>query len=239
MEWIEARPGNAVLKPDEVHVWRFRLAEATTDLAAALSIVERDRAAQMASEKARLSFVGSQSALRKILSGYVHAPPQTLEFTRGAHGKPMLAGDAEPQFNVSHSGDWGLVAVAPFAVGVDVEQVREQRALPALQKRFLADGERDLIGRLSQSRGDAAFFIVWSRKEAYLKAAGFGLAAPLSRVDSSADRLTELDETGAQIDGDTPWTARELVVDHRHPATVVARARHITLRLFTLGRDQP
>ena len=240
MEWIESHPGEADFEPGEVHVWRFLLAESSREHAAKLSADERARAAAMDSEKARQSFVVSQAALRTVLSGYTDAPPQSLVFSRAARGKPTLAAPAAgPQFNLSHSGEWGVIAVAPFAVGVDVEQIRDERASADVQKRFLTEGERELLARRREAHGDAAFFLIWSRKEAYLKAVGFGLAAPFSRIDSSGERLAKLDENGNQLTGDTPWTVCEFFVDERHPAAVVARARQISLRLYTLGREHP
>ena len=94
-----------------------------------------------------------------------------------------------------------------------------------------------MLARRSELDGEAAFFVVWCRKEAYLKATGFGLAAPFSRVDSSAALLPELDESGAQLAGATPWAAAEFFVDERHAGAVVARAERLSPRFFTLRRS--
>ncbi len=237
MEWIESEPGGHEIEPGEVHVWRFALANPGDAGPVILTDDERVRADAMQSPTARQSFVASQSALRTLLSGYIGAPAGELTFSRGAHGKPMLASPAAPlEFNVSHSGDWGVIALASVPVGVDVEQIRPGRASPALEKRFLTEGERAMLGRRTGLDGDAAFFVVWCRKEAYLKATGFGLAAPFSRIDSSAARLPELDASSAQVAGDTPWAVAEFFVDERHAAAVVARTHRLSPRFFTLRR---
>jgi 4'-phosphopantetheinyl transferase len=238
-DWIEARPGETPMAAGEVHVWRFRLALATgKDETANLTDEERQRAECMVSAEVRNTFVASQSALRALLSGYTGKPARELEFAREEHGKPVLASPPAVEFNVSHSGEWGVMAVATVHVGVDVELVRPQRPTSALARRFLTDGERELVRLRSAQHGEAAFFIAWSRKEAYLKAAGFGLAAPFSRVDSSLERLPDLDESGAQLPGGAPWSVREFFVDERHPAAVVARAARLEPRFLTLHRDE-
>lgn len=235
MEWIESEPNGHEVGPDEVHLWRFPLAGPHEPAAVTLTNEERARASGMQSLTARGSFIASQSALRTLLSAYTATPAAELEFSRGVHGKPALASPASPlEFNVSHSGDWGVIALARGPVGVDVEQVRPGRHSPALEKRFLTEGERALLRRRAEADGEAAFFVVWCRKEAYLKATGFGLAAPFSRIDSSAARLPELDERGAQLAGQTPWAVEAFFVDERHAGAVVARATQLSPRFLTL-----
>jgi 4'-phosphopantetheinyl transferase len=236
LEWIESEPGDQEIGPEEVHLWRFPLASPDDSVGARnLPEEERRRAEAMQSDTARRSFVASQSALRNVLSAYTGTPPSEIAFARATHGKPMLASQASSlEFNVSHSGDWGVIALARVPVGVDVEQIRAGRSSPALEQRFLTESERDLLGRRARADGDAAFFVVWCRKEAYLKATGFGLAAPFSRVDSSAASLQELDESGAQLAGATPWAVAEFFVDERHVGAVVARVSQLSLRFLTL-----
>jgi 4'-phosphopantetheinyl transferase len=238
LEWIESKPGGRKIGPERVHLWRFPLAgDNDLDAAPSLTDDERARAEEMQSPAARRSFLASQSALRSLLSAYTNTPAGEIAFSRAVHGKPMLASPATPlEFNVSHSGDWGVIALAHVPVGVDVEQIRPGRSSPALEQRFLTDGERALLGRRARADGDAAFFVVWCRKEAYLKATGFGLAAPFSRIDSSAALLPELDASGAQLAGGTPWSVAEFFVDDRHAAAVVARADRLSPRFFTLRR---
>lgn len=238
MEWIDSDPDGHEIGPEEVHLWRFPLAAPHESAAGTLTDEERARAEGMQSLTARGSFVASQSALRTLLSAYTGTPAGELTFSRGVHGKPMLASPASPlEFNVSHSGDWGVIALARVPVGVDVEQVRPGRHSPALEKRFLTEGERALLRQRAGPDGEVAFFVVWCRKEAYLKATGFGLAAPFSRVDSAAARLPDLDESGAQLAGATPWAVAEFFVDERHTGAVVARADRLATRLLTLRRQ--
>ncbi|MGH3588289.1 MAG: 4'-phosphopantetheinyl transferase family protein, partial [Pseudonocardia sp.] len=89
------------------------------------------------------------------------------------HGKPVLPGG--PGFSLTHAADLVGVAVHPGgAVGLDVEQVRALSDLAAMAEHARSPQE---------SVPDAqAFFTLWTRKEALLKAAGTGLASPMSAI---------------------------------------------------------
>lgn len=204
-----------------------------------MSDAELARAREMSAPMAAASFVASQVAVRQVLSAHMQVLPKSIEIVRGAHGKPMLDGEAQLLgFNVSHSGDWGLLAVARVDVGVDVEQVRPQRVHPRFEQRFLTPAERELLRDRRATDGDAAFFVVWSRKEAYLKATGFGLAAPFSKLNSAGDTLPDLDAQGNQQAGNNPWSIMDFFVDERHVGVVVARVPELSVKFFTL-RTKP
>ena len=106
------------------------------------------------------------------------------------HGRPTVTGAAAVSFSLSHSGAFGLLAVAAgrVRVGVDVEEVRPRRHLDALAARVLNDEEHaawlaidDPDDRLR------AFLGEWTRKEAYVKALGTGLATPLRDVPAQVE----------------------------------------------------
>jgi 4'-phosphopantetheinyl transferase len=99
----------------------------------------------------------------------------------GPAGKPFLA-DQNPalQFNLSDSGDLALIGFARGCdLGVDIEFVKRMADTEMIASRFFSPEEcSDLLG-LAEEERTAAFFRCWTRKEAYLKALGDGLAAPL------------------------------------------------------------
>jgi 4'-phosphopantetheinyl transferase len=91
-------------------------------------------------------------------------------------------------FNVSHSGELALVAVtAGVAVGVDVEAVRGMEDALRISERFFSAAERVVLAACPAAERDAAFFRCWTRKEAYVKAVGDGIALGLDRFDVSLD----------------------------------------------------
>ena len=87
-------------------------------------------------------YICAHGMLRKILAGRVGREPRSLRFDCGPQGKPALCDADGVAFNLSHSGDWAVVAVTDASgVGVDVERVREQRDELELAQRFFAPAE--------------------------------------------------------------------------------------------------
>jgi 4'-phosphopantetheinyl transferase len=91
-----------------------------------------------------------------------------------------LAGGA-PHFSVSHSGDWGLIAVTPLGpVGVDIELCVPISELDAIAARVFAPAVARTVMSQRGERRVQTFYRQWTRLEAQLKASGVGLAGGLS-----------------------------------------------------------
>lgn len=183
---------------DEVHVWSICVSSVASSLGALarlLSPDEQARAARFLREADRHRFVAAHGGLRQLLGSYLCRRPAELAFTIGEFGKPALlnadAGRAL-SFNLSHAGDWILIALAAGqAVGVDVEPIRpDLDFMPIALTQFSPEE----IAALSAEEPEArlkAFFRCWTRKEAYLKARGQGLAFSLREFSvafGAADR---------------------------------------------------
>jgi 4'-phosphopantetheinyl transferase len=148
-------------------------------LALLLAPDEQTRAARLVGQ-ARRRFVAARGCLRRILACYVDLPPAALRLRYEPQGKPRLDAPQAPLFNLAHSGTWLLCAVTHgHEVGVDLEQVRPLPNAPALAKRFFAPSEAAQLATLPDGQQQQAFFTCWTRREAYLKARGWGLKLPL------------------------------------------------------------
>lgn len=154
-----------------------------------LSDEERSRAARFLHAVHGQRFVVAHGRLRQLLAAQLGVAPQALAFQTGPHGKPELAGaSANPglQFNLSHSDGLGLVGWSwGRQIGVDVEVWRPMRDEAALVKRFFSAAEVAAWESVSASQRQEAFFNLWTRKEAYIKALGKGLSLPLDSFDVS------------------------------------------------------
>lgn len=181
------------LENDSVHVWRVRVDRHTpfARLEPLLSVDERERAGRFHFARDRNTYTAAHGALREILGGYLDVAPAALQFTIGHAGKPALSAPFDQhgiQFNLSHSGEIVLIAVARHrAVGVDVERWDSSIEHLALAEQFFSSHERLALASLA-SVADATnigFFQAWSRKEAYLKATGAGITEGLHHFDVS------------------------------------------------------
>lgn len=169
-------PERPALTAGEVHVWRARL-DGTHPGPAGLPAAERERAAAFLRDDAAGRWVASRWALRQVLSRYLDEPAAEIALELGENDKPQLADPSSGlRFNLSHSGDLALVAVAPDReVGVDIEQIEPARDLLALAERALAPEAVAEIRAAAPDKQHLAFHRAWTRHEARLKCLGLGL----------------------------------------------------------------
>jgi len=157
--------------------------------AALLSDAERERAARFAFQHDCRRYIVARARLRELLGARLAVQPQAVEFSYGPHGKPALAprfADSALCFNVSHCEDVAVHALAVGReVGVDVEVVRALPDADAIAARFFSPRESEAYRALDPHHRPAGFFNCWTRKEAFVKALGDGLAYPLNRFDVS------------------------------------------------------
>jgi len=233
------------LGADEVHVWRIELLPSPGVLARLgrhLSPDERRRAERFRFERDQRRFHAARGALRELLGGYLDAEPERLGFAEGAHGKPELAapGGSGLRFNLSHSGELALCAVARGReLGVDIEQARELADAEAMARRFFSAAENAALAALPDAERLGAFFRCWTRKEAYLKAVGAGLLQALDGFDVTL--FPEAGECGLSVRGRPEeaarWSLLALAVDPGYAAALVAErpAWRLVCRTFGAG----
>jgi 4'-phosphopantetheinyl transferase len=168
----------------EIHLWSLSVVKPEAlrkDLHRTLSRDERERAARFHFEQHRNAYTVARGILRLILSHYVKIEPERIEFTYSAKGKPALH-SVPIYFNVSHSRDVALYAVAREPkLGVDVEYVHPMPELEKVARRFFSTAEYNDLLMLDRHQRCEGFFRCWTRKEAYIKAMGDGLCAPLDQ----------------------------------------------------------
>jgi 4'-phosphopantetheinyl transferase len=172
------------LGPRAVQVWAIWLTASDAALAfyrSTLSPDERERAERFSFENLRRSYVLSRGGLRILLGRYLDRPPNEIELLYGPKGKPALREETRIRFNTSHSGQMALHAfTCDCELGVDVEELRELDDPEAIATRFFSSGEiSELLSLRPDDRG-LAFLRCWTRKEAYIKSIGDGLAIPLN-----------------------------------------------------------
>ncbi|WP_341367379.1 4'-phosphopantetheinyl transferase superfamily protein [Yoonia sp. BS5-3] len=156
-----------------IDLWSFPLDKPD---AGSLSADEQARANRFVFARDRDRYVAGRARLRAILSQYLDQPAADIRFGYGSHGRPGVDGIA---FNLSHTGDQALLAVAQDVVlGVDIEAIAPIEM--AVAKAHFAPEELRALLALPEPGQVPAFYRCWTRKEAYLKAMGTGLATDLS-----------------------------------------------------------
>jgi len=192
-----------------VDIWAWDL-DADAAVANLLSSDEQERANRFAFDVDRQRFVSARGRVRQILGRHISADPASLFFLRGEHGKPSLPGG--PAFNFSDSASIGVLAISDLGpLGIDIEHQRPREFLK-LAERYFSPAERACLVAMDEPGIPAAFYRGWTRKEAFLKAVGTGLA-------------TRLDAFEVTIGQDEP--ARVLRIDPTIDIDVSAWSLHV------------
>jgi 4'-phosphopantetheinyl transferase len=177
------------LRDDQIAVWSIQLDMATFAHPAPeiLSKVEMARAHRFRTPRLRDRFISGRAAVRTILACYLSEDPGRLVIETSPYGKPHLEDNASLQFNLSHSGEVALLAVASGrALGIDLEELRPMGDMEGIVARFFSTAERVAFLRAPVDTRLNLFFRTWTRKEAYSKGLGVGLSASLEGLDVGA-----------------------------------------------------
>lgn len=126
-----------------------------------------------------------RSMLRIVLSFYIkHIPPNDWFFKKNKYGKPFIGNKGLPfpiEFNLSHTaGKVVLLISMNKEVGADVECIRDDDSFLDIAKNHFNELEYNNIASQPIDKQNNCFLCLWTLKEAYLKAIGKGLNAPLN-----------------------------------------------------------
>jgi len=151
---------------------------------------EQDKANRYIKASDRKRYILTHYYLRQLLSQYTQIAPLDLAIEKGKHDKPFLASHPDLCFNLSHSHEFVVFAIA-FAphqtIGVDIEKIDLKIDYPVIIDNYFTKTEQ------TQIHDPATFFLLWTRKEALLKAAGSGLTQgilDLTVLDGTQDVST-------------------------------------------------
>lgn len=254
--WIHP-PQNLDLTVDRVDVWRVHLSS-TTPNEATLSADERQRASRFHFDTDRDRYIVAHASLRDILSRYMQCEPNELVFSVNEYGKPGLSRSSDSakrprgvsrslkpatevattkdvEFNLSHSGDFALVAVTRGRkVGIDVELIREDIELENLARRNFSQRENQELMTLPVEQQTLGFFNCWTRKEAYIKAQGLGLSLPLDSFDVSLapSEPAILRATRPDAKEASRWSLHSLNVESDYAAALAVEGNDLEIRYW-------
>jgi 4'-phosphopantetheinyl transferase len=206
-------------EPDsgEVRVWTCSTDRPPTSLDACSALLSPQELAQAGRRRragARAEAIVVSAFRRTVLARETGVAPQALRFRSDCrwcgdpdHGKPALDGPAGVGlgFSLAHTRGLAVLAAASAEVGVDVER-RVDWDVTSASRLALVDAERAAVSAAPEPA--EAFLRLWTRKEAYLKGIGLGLAHEPALVTFAA----EPGPWARALDGGaaTPWRVRAL-----------------------------
>lgn len=133
-----------------------------------------------------------RSLLGHLLSRYAIIQEYALtnkeiQIRRHAYGKPYIKDYSQIHYNISHSGEWVVVAIGKSPIGIDVENRREDWDL--IGERVFSESEKYWSQNSYKRKA-----ILWTIKEAYVKYLGIGLSKSLNSfsIDIKREIITEV-----------------------------------------------
>lgn len=166
-------------------------------------------------------YVAVRGISRLVLAGYLKADPATLKFTVGEYGKPALICNTL-HFNISHTDNLLLVAVANFPeIGIDIEVIKPRNNLDGLARRCFTASEFQVWRQLSLSQSLDTFYRLWTKKEAFVKAIGRGIALGLEQCEVETDKGGQLRMIPAAYGAASDWKITEITVSTNACAALV------------------
>lgn len=163
------------------HVWHADLAADYPGWPAAeasLGAPERTRQARLRTPALRRTYGRAHGFLRAVLSQYVGQPAGELRFATELRDKPVLR-PAALHFNLSYRAGRALLAVSTAgAVGADLEPLLPLADVEALVAQLFSEPEQAALRATPPAAWWSLFYLIWTRKEAYAKALGMGMALP-------------------------------------------------------------
>lgn len=224
--------------PEAIEIWHGNIIAEDAHFQAywrILDFIEQTHAAKIANEQLRKRYVGVRGRLRTILAEILNEQPSKINIEKTGHGKPYLVDHPELVFNLSHSAGVLVIAVGyNCQLGVDIENCKPRANLFALVDKCFSEEESIYWGNLPEGQKISVFYHFWTRKEAFVKATGRGIALGLSHCVIDPENQTTFLRVPADYGPATKWHVRDLVLAQGVCSALVADKALMNIRVFDL-----
>lgn len=171
------------IQTNEVHIWQIQYDNYLFDLNVErfLSPNEKQEAERFIYFHHKQFYKFTHAFLRMLLGYYLKIETTSIMIFKNNYGKPYLKDPNNLKFNLSHSENFIRYALTRGQeIGIDVEWIEKDIDWKEIAVRFFNKLEYEFILSLPTEHQKHWFYRIWVRKEAYLKASGYGLSIPLS-----------------------------------------------------------
>lgn len=178
-------------------------------------------------------YVEIHGRLRNLLAQTLNEPPEQIRIKKAEHGKPYLADYPELAFNLSHTADRVMIAVArQCQLGVDIEICKPRHSLSGLVDKCFAEEEAAYWTRLPEPQKTQAFYRFWTRKEAFVKATGCGIVLGLNRCVINPENPAEFLRVPKLCGQAAAWHVLDFDLGEGICSAVVADKQFSVIRLM-------
>jgi 4'-phosphopantetheinyl transferase len=171
-----------------------------------LDEAEQAHAGRIKNELLQKRYVNIHGQLRNVLARILNESPEKIRIKKAVHGKPYLADNSELAFNLSYSVNTIVIAVGwNCQLGIDIEVCKQRANFSALVDKCFAKEEAAYWNILPEDTKKREFYRFWTRKEAFVKAAGQGIALGLNRCVVNPENPTEFLRVPAECGQAKAW----------------------------------
>ena len=232
-------PDTLSVSKDHIDIWLCDLKQLSGDINNYYSVLsedERQRADKLRVEDKKQQYIITRGALRQRLGLLTNIDPKDFVFEYLEHGKPVLANNhqcTDIKFNVSHSNDLALIAIAQEQnIGIDIEKINCESNHQALMTRFFSKAEQTEFQTMPDANMARAFCACWTRKEAFIKAVGDGVSYGLDKFDVTVDLENQSPEINLHKPTEKRWSAINLPINDEYMACLVSDRDGLSVRCW-------
>ena len=222
------------LETSSLAVFRYVICPADQPFLSALLLPhEQQRADRFMQLADRDRFVAGRGLLRWLAGQLTGTLPLKIQLETGPYGKPELKNtEGSPvnwHVNVSHAGEWVLLAFGNVPVGIDVEWINPNWPYEDLiPTTFNPEDQASLVASADPR---TLFYRFWTRKESLLKATGQGLTNDFTAVSSSKGVYKLANKPLGEMGN---WRATSFLVAPDYIGAVACQEPLPELRFFTV-----
>ncbi len=145
-----------------------------------LSSSELNRANGYHFNKDKNKFIICRTILKILLAEHIGLDVDKIFLDNHFNKKPYLSSHPSVFFNVTHSGDYAIIAIAKSPIGVDIEYVNKDFDFKEILPNIFNKIEIDEVDNSNDKH--LTFYRFWTRKEAIVKAIGNGIDDNFSKI---------------------------------------------------------
>lgn len=227
------------VKPDEVHIWKYKMTNWKQGFLSLLSEDEKLRWLRFHSESSQRRFAQAHAFLRLVLERYIGKPAAEICFKKVSNEKPQLNMDENPSlhFNLSYRDEYALLAVSKTnLIGVDIESIKKIDHISSfIGPYFSYEEKQKVLAYRNKYDRLAMVFSIWVMKEALIKARSTGFSESLTQYNLCP--FLEQPECVPDFDVPNTWHIARFQVADNYKAACAVRTGQVHFKMFEYGHD--
>lgn len=207
MRKIESR--DYELNTDTIQIWHGNIVAEDAHYQnywRVLDAAEQVHAGIIKNHLLRKRYVEVHGRLRNVLAETLRERPEKIRIKKAEHGKPYLVDVPELAFNLSHSANAMVIALGwNCQLGVDIESCEPRTSLVGLVDKCFGEEEIAYWHSRPEAQKTVEFYRFWTRKEAFVKAMGRGIALGLNQCVINPENQTAFLRVPADCGSASKW----------------------------------